>query len=42
MIVNVVVLTPTVDAIKTLIAAAGWFNAFTIVSHWIPADSAEF
>lgn len=41
-IVDVVVLTPTRDAIKTLIAAAGWLNAFTIVSHWIPTDSTEF
>lgn len=41
-LIDVVVLEPTLEAIKSLIAAAGWLDAFTIVSHWIPAESAEF
>jgi hypothetical protein len=35
-IVDVVVLEPTEEAIKTLIAAAGWLAGYTMVSHWTP------
>jgi hypothetical protein len=41
-IVDVVVLEPTEQAIKTLIAAAGWLQGYTMVSHWVPeADDCD-
>lgn len=41
-IVDVVVLDDTLEALKTVIAAASWLFGYTIVAHWIPSDCAEF
>jgi len=41
-IVDVVVLENTLEAIKAVIAAANWLSEYTIVSHWLPSDGAEF
>lgn len=41
-IVDVVVTEPTVEAIQTLIAATGWLEGHTMVSHWVPADECPF
>lgn len=40
--VDVVVTEPTEQAIKTLIAATSWLAGYTMVSHWVPDDCAEF
>lgn len=42
MLVDVVVLELTEQAIAILIAAAGWLSGYTIVSHWVPEDCTEF
>lgn len=41
-IVDVVVTEPTEAAIITLIAAAGWLDGYTMVSHWVPDDGCPF
>ena len=41
-IVDVVVLKNTMEAIKAVIAAAGWLSDYTIVAHWTPSDCSEF
>lgn len=41
-IIDVVVLEPTEAAISTLIAATGWLQGYTMVSHWTPEDCTEF
>lgn len=33
-VINVVMLEPTEEAVKTLIAAAGWLKGYTLVSFW--------
>jgi len=40
--VDVVVLENTLEAMKTVIAAAGWLSDYTIVSYWLPSNCAEF
>lgn len=37
-IVDVVVLEPAIEAIETVIAAAGWLADYTVVSYWVPTD----
>lgn len=41
-IIDVVVTEPTTEAIATLIAATGWLEGYTVVSHWTPADECPF
>lgn len=41
-IVDVVVLENSEQAIKTLIASAGWLKGYTMISHWIPEDNCPF
>lgn len=41
-IVDVVVTEPTEAAIKTLIAATGWLEGYSMVGCWVPEDCAEF
>lgn len=36
--IDVVLLEPTKQAIKTLIAATDWLKGWTMVSHWVPED----
>lgn len=36
--IDVVVLEPTEQAIKTLIAAADWLKGYSLVSFWTPED----
>jgi hypothetical protein len=41
-IIDVVVLEPTEEAIKILIAAAGWLDGWSMVSCWVPeADDCD-
>lgn len=41
-VIDLVVLEPTEEAVKTLIAAAGWLKGYTLVSFWSPQpDSNE-
>jgi len=39
---DVVVLEPTEEAMKSVIAAVDWLSSYTIVSYWIPQNSDEF
>ncbi|WP_250121245.1 hypothetical protein [Chroococcidiopsis sp. CCMEE 29] len=41
-ILDVVVLEPTEEAIKSVIAAVDWLSSYTIVSYWVPQDNDEF
>lgn len=41
-VIDLMVLENTWEGIKAVIAAAGWLSAYTIMSHWIPSDGAEF
>lgn len=36
--IDVVLLEPTEQAIKTLIAATSWLKGYTMVNHWVPED----
>ena len=40
--IDVVVLENTEQAIKTLIASAGWLAGYSIVAHWVPEDNCPF
>lgn len=41
-LLDLVVTEPTAETIEVLIAAAGWLEGYTLVSHWIPDDCPEF
>lgn len=41
-LVEVVVFEPTKEAIASVIAAAGWLSAYSVVSYWVPEDETEF
>ncbi len=41
-IVDVVVLENTLEAIKTIIVAAGYLSDYTVFAHWTPSDCSEF
>lgn len=41
-IVDVVVLENALEAIKTVIGAAGYLSDYSIVAHWTPSDCSEF
>ena len=40
--VDVCVMSPTLEAIATLLQATGHLNNWNIVSHWIPSDCCCF
>ncbi len=40
--VNAVVLSPTPEAIKAVIVAAGWLSGYTMKAYWISSAFAEF
>lgn len=40
-VIDVVVLEPTEEAVKTLIAAAGWLKGYTLVSFWSPQPDSD-
>jgi len=40
-VIDVVVLEPTEEAIKTLIAAAEWLKGYTLVKFWAPQPDTD-
>ena len=40
--IDVCVMSPTLEAIATLLQATGYLNGWNIVSHWIPSDCCCF
>ncbi len=40
-IIDVVLLEPSEQAIKTLIAETCWLKGWTMVSHWVPSDGGD-
>lgn len=42
LVVDVVVVEPTEEAIKALVAGCGWLRNHTLIKFWQPLDSSEF
>lgn len=40
-VIDLVVLEPTEEAVKTLIAAAGWLQGYTLVKFWSPQPDSD-